>query len=181
MKDLRDPGGSNPLLPMYSRLTGCAGYIFDCGDYGRLEFSVWLELPKLCAYIMIMTLWTVLYPPPVWYIELSTTLIVGKLLHNYDWYSLTWFPLNACLAALMSSIKTLSLQLPFSLLNLECAACLSSRFDTAYHHDYALPCNWTHNICTMSLQSWPGLHCIVSWNMTSDTAFGRHTVREKIF
>ena len=40
MKDLRDPGGSNPLLPMYSRLTGCAGYIFDCGDYGRLEFSV---------------------------------------------------------------------------------------------------------------------------------------------
>ena len=40
MKDLRDPGGSNPLPPMHSRPTGCAGYIFDSGDYGMLEFSV---------------------------------------------------------------------------------------------------------------------------------------------
>ena len=40
MKDLRDPGGSNPLPPVYSRLTDCAGYIFDCGDYGMSRFSI---------------------------------------------------------------------------------------------------------------------------------------------
>ena len=33
-------GGSNPLPPTYSRLTGCAGYIFDCGDYVVSCFSV---------------------------------------------------------------------------------------------------------------------------------------------
>ena len=28
MNDLRDPGGSNPLPPVYSRLTDCAGLFF---------------------------------------------------------------------------------------------------------------------------------------------------------
>ena len=146
-----------------------------------LGFFVRCSLVVLWSNIVIMMIWTILCSAPVWYIELSTTLRFGKLLHNYEWYSLAWFPLNACLTALMSSINALSMRLSFSPLNLECAACLGSRFDTAHHHDYALPCNWTHNICTMSLQSWPGLHCIVCWNMTSDTASGRHTVREKNF
>ena len=38
MKDLRDPGGSNPLPPVYSRLTDFAGYIFDCDDYDTRGF-----------------------------------------------------------------------------------------------------------------------------------------------
>ena len=178
MKDLRDPGGSNPLPPVYSRLTDCAGYIFDCGDYGMSRFSIRWSLLELWSNIVIMMIWTILCSAPVWYIELSTAVTVGKLLHSYDWYPLTWFPLNACLTALMSSIDALPLRLSSSPLNLECAACLSSRFDTPHHHDYALPCNWTHNICTMSIQSWPELHRIVIWNMTYDTASGRHTVRE---
>ena len=152
-----------------------------CGNYGMPGFLVRCSLVELWSYIVIMMVWTTLCPAPVWYIELYTALRFGKLLHNYDWYSLTWFPLNACFTAHMSSIEALSLRLSSSPPNLEYAACLSSRFDTAYHHYCALPCNWTHNICTMSLQSWPGLHCIVCWNMTSDTASGRHTVREKIF
>ena len=44
MKDLRDPGGSNPLPPMYSRPNGCAGYVFDSGDYGVLGFCVRCDL-----------------------------------------------------------------------------------------------------------------------------------------
>ena len=151
MKGLRDPGGSNPLPPMYNRLTGCAGYIFDCGDYGRLEFSVWLELPKLCIYVMIMILWTVLYPAPLWYVALPTILTLGNLFHNYDWYSLTWFSLNACLTAHMSSIDALWLQLPLSPLNLRYITCLDPNFDTAPHHDSALTWTWTHKICTLSL------------------------------
>ena len=40
MKDLRDPGGSNPLPPMFSRPTGCESNIFDSGDYDMLGFCV---------------------------------------------------------------------------------------------------------------------------------------------
>ena len=144
-------------------------------------FFVWCSLVVLWSDIVLTVLWTILYHAPVWYIESATALRFGKLLHNYDWYSLTWFPLNACFTAHIPSIIGLSLRLSSSPPILEHAPCLYHDFDTAQHYDHPLPCNWTHNICTMSLQSWPGLHCIVCWNMTSDTASGRYTVREKIF
>ena len=63
-------------------------------------------------------------------------------------------------------------------LNLGCITWLESRSNTAHHHDYSLLCNWTLNICTMSMQSWPGLHRTVIWNMAYGTASVRHTVRE---
>ena len=50
-------------------------------------------------------------------------------------------------------IPALRLNSPSPPLNLECAPCLGPEFDTAHHYDYALLCNYTHNIYTLHVIS----------------------------
>ena len=76
---------------MCSRLTGCAGYVFDSGDYGRLRFFLRCVLLQFCIYVMHMAPRTVLCIAAFWNRDLCNVLKLEKLLHNCDWYSLTWF------------------------------------------------------------------------------------------
>ena len=66
-------------------------------------------------------------------------------------------------------------------LNMECAPCLDPEFDTAHHYDYALLCNYTHNICTLHMLSWPRLRSDSVQNMNLYTHSVRHTTHIKIF
>mgnify|MGYP007024387722 CR=1 FL=1 len=76
---------------MCSRLTGCAGYVFNSGDYGMSWFFLWCLLLDLCTDILLMVCNRCFCPTALFYVTLKTRLKLGKLLYNYDWYSLTWF------------------------------------------------------------------------------------------
>ena len=66
-------------------------------------------------------------------------------------------------------------------LNMECTPCLDPEFDTTHHYDYALLCNYTHNICTLHMLSWPRLRSDYVQNMNLYTHSVRHTTHIKIF
>ena len=131
-------------------------------------------------HIMFMFIWTVLYPAPVWYFILSTVLTPGKLLHNYDWYSLTWFILNACAIAQMLALNApwLHSLVPRSIWNARHAwtLYLTLQMIMILHHLEPKPiksAHWTckHEVCSTVYH----IH-----NMPTDTAFERHKVREKV-
>ena len=151
-------GGSNPLPPTYSRLTDCAGYMFDCDDYGALGFFCrWLLSAE--SLKIVISRWM---PPFLlrlserWtYISLSMVKIYCIPVTDVLWYDLLT---NTAIARHMV-MNCLSCALTHSLpLNMKCVPCLDPEFDTANHHDYALLCNYTHNICTLHKISWPRMH-----------------------
>ena len=92
MKDLfRDSIGSSPSPPMYSRLTDCAGSIFDCGDYGMSWFCLRWSLLELWPDILILVCFACSRPTPDWKMTLYLNLYVKYWLHNYERYSLKRF------------------------------------------------------------------------------------------
>ena len=149
--------------------------------YSILRFFVGLELPMLCMHIMFMFIWAALYPAPVWYFILTTVLTPGKLLHNYDWYSLTWFILNACTIAQMLALNApwLNSLVPHSIWNARHAWTLyfTLQIIMILHHlepKRIKSTHWTckHEVCSTVYH----IH-----NMPTDTAFERHKAREKTF
>ena len=123
----------------------CLDFLSDlnCPCYAYIP---WIWCCRLSYTLRLSDIWTFAL---VWMSEsyyIIVTDILWQFLHS-----------NTRVTDQTASISALSLQLSFSPLNLECAACLGSRFDTVHHYDYALPCNWTHNIRTLNMQSWPRL------------------------
>ena len=59
-------------------------------------------------------------------------------------------------------------------------SCYNYRIVTAHHHGYASLCTWTHNICTLNMQSWSRLHSDNTQTMDIHTHSERHMIRIKI-
>ena len=66
-------------------------------------------------------------------------------------------------------------------LNMKCTPWLDPEFDTANHYDYALLCNYTHNICTLHMISCPRMHSDPVQNMNLCTHSVRHRTHIKRF
>ena len=66
-------------------------------------------------------------------------------------------------------------------LNMKCVQCLDPEFDTANQYDCALLCNYTHNICTLHMISWPTMHFDPVQNMNLCTHSVRHMTHIKMF
>ena len=65
--------------------------------------------------------------------------------------------------------------------NMKCVQCLDPEFDTANHYDCAFLCNYTHNICTLHMISWPRMHSYPVKNMNLCTHSVRHMTHIKMF
>ena len=85
---------SKSMCPMHSRLTGCVGYMIDCGNYGMLGFSVRWNLDALCLKTLCVLQYTH-YPPALdWKMNRCTLLCDKYWLYNCERCSPIWFSPN---------------------------------------------------------------------------------------
>ncbi len=126
-----------------------------------------------------------LSPPPVWKMDLYLFMHDKHLLYTCDRYSLIWFTHKYCIC--MSHGNELPVLCQFCAsthshpLNMKCVQCLDPEFNTANQYDCALLCNYTHNICTLHMLSWPRMRSDPVQNMNLCTHFLSHTAHIKMF
>ena len=120
-------------------------------------------------------------PSPVWKMDLYIFMHDKYLLYTYDRCSLIWFTHKYCIC--LSHGNDLSVLCLDTLppLNMKCVQCLDPEFDTANQYDCALLCNYTHNICTLHMISWPTMHFGPLQNMSLCTHPVRHMTHIKMF
>ena len=116
----------------------------------------------------------VIRPHPLFWSWKNDSIIMLEIL-PYDLH------LDKRITARNPPIPALWLNSPSPPLNLECGLCLDPEFDIAHHYDYALLCNYTHNICTLHMISWSRMRSDPVQNMNLCAHSVRHTTHIKMF